>query len=71
VFAGLIGAIVAWITLVCFRVFVLDGSLKSLANLLTPVPWFRIWETLPLLALTAAVINAVTGWITLRFYVRV
>jgi cell division transport system permease protein len=71
VFAGLIGAIIAFIILVCARVFLLDGSLKSLANLLTPVPWVNIWETLPLLAATAAVVNALTGWITLRFYVRV
>ncbi len=71
VFAGLIGAILAFITLVCARVFLLDGSLKSLANLLTPVPWKNIWLMLPFLAGIAAVVNAVTGWITLRFYVRV
>jgi len=49
---------IAFIVLVCARVFLLDGSLKSLANLLTPVPWVRIWETLPLLA--ARLPNATT-----------
>jgi cell division transport system permease protein len=71
VFAGLVGAIFAFLTLVAAKFFLIDGSLKSLANLLTPVPWFRVWLMLPILAGVGAVVNAVTGWITLRFYVRV
>jgi cell division transport system permease protein len=71
VFAGLIGAIIAFITLVCAKFFLIDGSLKSLANLLTPVPWRNIFLMLPLLAGIGSVVSAVTGWITLRFYVRV
>jgi cell division transport system permease protein len=71
VFAGVIGAIVAFATLVAAKYFLIDGSLKSLANLLTPVPWSNVWLMLPLLAGIGAAVNAVTGWITLRFYVRV
>jgi cell division transport system permease protein len=71
VFAGLIGAIIAFLTLVAAKFFLIDGSLKSLANLLTPVPWKNIWLMLPLLAGIGSVVSAVTGWVTLRFYVRV
>jgi cell division transport system permease protein len=71
VFAGLIGAVLAFIILVCGKIFLLDGTLHTLAKLLTPVPWSYIWEMLPLLAGVAAVVSAITGWITLRFYVRV
>jgi cell division transport system permease protein len=71
VFAGLIGAIIAFLTLVAAKIFLLDGSLKSLATLLTPVEWASVLIMLPTLAGVAAVVSAVTGWITLRFYVRV
>ena len=71
VFAGLVGAVFAFLTLVAAKFFLIDGSLKSLANLLTPVPWRNIWLMLPLLAGIGAAVNAITGWITLRFYVRV
>jgi cell division transport system permease protein len=71
VFSGLIGAILAFGVLVGAKFFLIDGSLKSLANLLTPVPWSNIWLMLPLLAGVGAAVNAVAGWITLRFYVRV
>jgi cell division transport system permease protein len=71
VFAGLIGALVAFGILVGAKFFLIDGSLKSLANLLTPVPWSNIWLMLPLLAGIGAAVNAITGWVTLRFYVRV
>jgi len=71
VFAGLLGAIVAFLVLVGLKAFVLDGSLKDLATLLTPVQWSRIFLMLPLLAGVSALVSAVTGWVTLRFYVRV
>jgi cell division transport system permease protein len=71
VFAGLIGAIVAFAALVLAKIFLLDGSLKSLATLLTPVDWSNVLLMLPVLAGIAAAVNAITGWITLRFYVRV
>jgi cell division transport system permease protein len=71
VFAGVIGALFAFGTLALAKLFLIDGSLKTLANLLTPVPWSNILLMLPLLALIGAGVNAITGWITLRFYVRV
>jgi cell division transport system permease protein len=71
VFAGVIGALIAFATLALAKVFLIDGSLKSLANLLTPVPWSNIMLMLPVLAGTAAAVNAIASWITLRFYVRV
>jgi len=71
VFAGLIGALLAFLTLVGAKFFLIDGSLKDLANLLTPVPWSRIFVMLPILAGVGALVSAVTGWVTLRFYVRV
>jgi cell division transport system permease protein len=71
VFAGLIGAILAFVALVAAKIFLIDGSLKVLTELLTPVPWRNVYIMLPLLAGVAAGVNAVTGWITLRFYLRV
>jgi cell division transport system permease protein len=71
VFAGLIGSLLAFLTLVLAKWLLIDGSLKSLASLLTPVPWGRIFLMLPILAGIGSLISAVTGWITLRFYVRV
>src|SRR6266508_6621703 len=71
VFAGLIGSIIAFLVLIAGKIFLLDGSLKLLATLLTPVDWSNVILMLPILAGIAAAVNAVAGWITLRFYVRV
>jgi cell division transport system permease protein len=71
VFAGLIGALLAFLALVASKIFLIDGSLKALASLLTPVYWDRILIMLPILAGIGALVSAVTAWITLRFYVRV
>src|ERR1041384_6605459 len=71
VFAGLIGSILAFITLVLAKIFIIDGSLKPLTTLLTPVAWETVWLQLPILAGASAVVAAVTAWVTLRFYVRV
>jgi cell division transport system permease protein len=71
VFAGLIGSVLAFIALVAAKKFLIDGSLQVLTQLLTPVPWENILLMLPLLAGVAIAINAITGWITLRFYLRV
>jgi cell division transport system permease protein len=71
VFAGLIGAVIAFLGLVLTKWFIIDGSLKPLTTLLTPVAWRTIWIQLPILAGAASVVSAITGWVTLRFYVRV
>jgi cell division transport system permease protein len=70
VFAGLIGSLLAFAALVVGKVFLIDGSLKSLAALLTPVPWQHVYLMLPLLAVVGALVTAVTGWVTLRFYIK-
>jgi cell division transport system permease protein len=71
VFAGLIGAVLAFGALVAAKYFLIDGSLKVLTELLTPVRWSNIIKTLPLMAAVATLVNGITGWITLRFYLRV
>jgi cell division transport system permease protein len=71
VFAGLIGAVLAFITLVLAKVVIIDGSLKPLTTLLTPVAWKSVWLQLPILAAASSVVSGVTAWVTLRFYVRV
>lgn len=71
IFAGLIGAILAFATLVLAKIFIIDGSLKPLTTLLTPVAWETVWIQLPILAGASTVVAAVTAWVTLRFYVRV
>lgn len=72
VFAGVIGSIIAFLVLVAGKIFLVDGSLKALfiQNVITPVSWHDILLTLPLLVGIAAVMSAVTGWITLRFRIR-
>ncbi len=69
-FAGLIGALVASLALVATKMWLIDGSLKSLASLLTPVPWSRILLMAPILFAVGAVVSGVTGWVTLRFYIK-
>ena len=71
VFAGLIGAILAFLTLVAGKIFIIDESLKPLTTLLTPVAWSTVWIQLPIIAGAGALISAITAWVTLRFYVRV
>src|SRR5690242_16704082 len=69
-FAGIIGAVIASLALVAAKVWLIDGSLKSLTQLLTPVPWSRIYLMAPVLIGIGAVVSGVTGWFTLRFYIK-
>lgn len=73
VFAGLIGAILAFMTLLASKYFLLDSeALRPLfEGVLTPLRWAQIFWMLPLLAVVSAIISAVTGWVTLRFYIKV
>ncbi|MFI5914523.1 permease-like cell division protein FtsX [Dactylosporangium sp. NPDC051541] len=71
VFAGLIGAILAFGGLVAAKIFFIDGSLKALTTVLLPVDWSNIWVMLPVLCGAGGLVSAVTAWVTLRFYVRV
>jgi cell division transport system permease protein len=69
-FAGIIGALIASLALIAGKVFLVDGSLSALASLLTPVPWSRIYLMIPIVVAIGAVISGVTGWVTLRFYIK-
>ncbi|MCH7231273.1 permease-like cell division protein FtsX [Glycomyces sp. L485] len=71
VFAGIIGAIFAFGTLIAAKVFVIDGQFSNLFSLMPPVEWNSVILLLPILAGIAAVISAVTAWITLRFNIKV
>ncbi len=69
-FAGIIGALIASGAMIAGKIFLVDGSLKALASLLTPVPWSRIYMMIPIVVAIGAVISGVTGWVTLRFYIK-
>ncbi|WP_025272221.1 permease-like cell division protein FtsX [Haloglycomyces albus] len=71
VFAGLIGAFIAFGTLLAAKVFVIDGKFEAVFNLMPNIEWTTILMLLPILAGVAAAISAVTAWITLRFNIRV
>jgi cell division transport system permease protein len=69
--AALIGSLVASLLLVTGKVFLVDGSLQDLTQYLTPLSWSKVLLMFPLMAAVGSVISAVTGWVTLRFYLRV
>jgi cell division transport system permease protein len=71
--AGLIGAMIGWIGLVAAKVFLVDGALKPIftSGLIPIIQWSDIIVTGPILALVAIAISGITGWSTLRFYVKV
>ena len=69
--AGLMGALLSFFFLFVGKEFVIDRKLQALTNVLTPIPDGNVWLMLPLLAGVGALISAVTGWITLRFYLKV
>jgi cell division transport system permease protein len=69
--AGLLGAVLAYGTLVVAKIYIFDGTLAPLASVLTPVPWANVNWMLPLLAGSGALVSSVTGWIALRFYIKV
>lgn len=71
VFAGLIGALMAFFLLCGFQMFMQKSSLNVLATIIPSMPWSYVFMQLPLLAGIAAAVSALTGWLTLRFYVRV
>jgi cell division transport system permease protein len=69
-FASLIGAVLAYVLLVLGKIFLIDGELSALTELLTPVSWGNVNLMLPILAGIGGLVSAVTGWITLRVYIR-
>jgi cell division transport system permease protein len=69
-FAGAIGALIAYGGLVAAKFFLIDGSLSALSALLGEVKWSTINLMLPLLLVAGALVSGITGWITLRFYIK-
>jgi cell division transport system permease protein len=69
-FAGIIGALIASAAMIAAKIFLVDGSLSALASLLTPVPWSRIYLMVPIIIAIGAAISGITGWVTLRFYIK-
>jgi len=69
-FAGIIGGILASVALIAAKVWLINGTLKPLTSLLTPVGWDRILWMAPILVGIGALVSGVTGWVTLRFYIR-
>ncbi|MFV2022023.1 permease-like cell division protein FtsX [Micromonospora sp. LOL_023] len=71
VVAGLFGSILGFGALVLGKMLLLDGSLRDLTELLTPIEWSSVLLMFPLMAGVGALVSAVTAWVTLRFYLRV
>jgi len=69
-FAGIIGGILASVALIAAKVWLINGTLKPLTSLLTPVGWDRILWMAPILVGIGALVSGVTGWVTLRFYIK-
>lgn len=70
VFAAVLGSLIAFGALVAGKLFLMDGQLKDLNQIMTPLNWPTVWLMLPVLAGIGAVVSAITGWITLRFYIK-
>src|SRR5690606_5880213 len=66
VVAGLIGAILGFAALALAKIFLLDGALRDLTDLLTPLLWNEVLLMFPVMAGAGAFVSAVTAWITLR-----
>jgi cell division transport system permease protein len=70
-FAGIIGAALAWVALVCSKIFLIDGSLKALTTILGNVDWTTInLQVGPGLVVAGALVSGITGWVTLRVYIK-
>jgi cell division transport system permease protein len=71
VVAGLLGSVIGFAALALGKWLLLDGSLRDLTNLLTPIGWGKVLIMLPLMAGVGSLVSAITAWVTLRFYLRV
>jgi cell division transport system permease protein len=71
VFAGVIGSIFAFATLIAAKFLVIDGQFQNLFSLMPPISMQSILMLLPILVGVSAVISAITAWITLRFNIKV
>jgi cell division transport system permease protein len=71
--AGLIGAILASALLSGAYLLLVKRALAPLfeSNVIPKIEWTEILAITPLLMLIAMVVTSITGWATLRFYVKV
>ncbi|MET0492602.1 MAG: permease-like cell division protein FtsX [Actinoplanes sp.] len=69
--AGLAGSLLAFGGLYAGKVLLLDGPLRALSEMMTPIPNGNLWLMLPLLAAAGAGTSGIAAWITLRFHIRV
>lgn len=73
VFSGLIGAIVAILALLGLQAVSGGGLLAELSSsgiIQVPSIWFTVFTVAPVLTLVSILISAITGYATLRLYVR-
>ncbi|MGH8791579.1 MAG: permease-like cell division protein FtsX [Stackebrandtia sp.] len=71
VFAGVLGSLLAFAALAAGKAFLVDGAFKDVFAIFAPMTWPTVLLMLPILAGIASLISAVTGWVTLRFQVKV
>lgn len=69
--AGMIGAVIAYGTLVLGKIFIFDQALAPLTQVISDIPWSNVNLMFPILAVAAAATSSITGWIALRFYIKV
>lgn len=69
--AGLTGSLLACGALYAGKTLLLDGPLRALSEIMTPIPDANLWMMLPLLTAAGAGAGGITAWLTLRFYIRV
>ncbi|MBE9376563.1 ABC transporter permease [Saccharopolyspora sp. HNM0983] len=72
VVSGLIGAVLAILGLVVAKATFIDSVMSPVfgAGVIPPIEWGDIAVVSPILALVAAAVSAITGYVTLRLYVR-
>lgn len=72
VVSGLIGAVLAILGLVIAKATFIDSVMSPVfgAGVIPPIEWGDIAVVAPILALVAAGVSAITGYVTLRLYVR-
>jgi cell division transport system permease protein len=71
-FAGLIGAVVATIGLISFKVILIDHGVKAVfGNIVRYIGWGTVWATIPFVALIGILLAGITSLVTLQRYLRV
>ena len=66
VFAAVLGALLAGVMLIFVKIFLLEGSLSALTNLLTPVSWGDVLIMFPLLAGAGGIVEVRSRLLEIR-----